>query len=203
MRLRPAICLTLSLALAPLTLNAQQVDVWRTNADRSELLTHQTLLKSAPNATATTIVVDDTKPMQSVEGFGFAMTGGSAQLIHHMSPAARHKLLKELFGTGKDDMSVSYLRLSIGASDMNDHVYTYDDLAQGQTDPDLSHFTLAEDEKDVIPVMKEVLAISPHLHILASPWTPPSWMKSNDSAKGGTLKPEFYPTYAAYLSIEL
>jgi glucosylceramidase len=200
MRLRPNVFLALSLALTPLTLHAQQVNVWRTNADRSELLTHQRLAKStAPDPAATTIVVDDTKPMQPIEGFGFAMTGGSAQLIHHMSPSARHKLLKELFGTGKDDMSVSYLRLSIGASDMNDHVYTYDDLAAGETDPTLAHFTLGEDEKDVIPVMKEVLAISPHLHILASPWTAPAWMKTNDSFKGGTLKPEFAATYAAYL----
>ncbi len=204
MRLRPAVlsALCLAFALAPLTLHAQHVDVWRTNADRSQLLTHQRLAKSvAPDAAATTIVVDDTKAMQPIEGFGFAMTGGSAQLIHHMSPSARRKLLHELFRSDKDSMGISYLRLSIGASDMNDHVYTYDDLPPGQTqtDPALDHFTLAEDEKDVIPVMKEVLSIAPNLHILASPWTAPAWMKTNDAVKGGTLKPEFYGTYAAYL----
>jgi glucosylceramidase len=200
MRLRLAISLALCLALAPLTLHAQKVDAWRTNADRTQLLTHQQLTKTtAPDPAATTIVVDDTKAMQPVEGFGFAMTGGSAELLHKMSPAARHKLLKELFASGKDDMGVSYLRLSIGASDMNDHVYTYDDLAPGETDATLAHFSLGEDEKDVIPVMKEVLGIAPHLHILASPWTAPAWMKTNDSFKGGTLKPEFYSTYANYL----
>jgi glucosylceramidase len=125
--------LCLAFALAPLTLHAQHVDVWRTNADRSQLLTHQRLAKSvAPDAAATTIVVDDTKAMQPIEGFGFAMTGGSAQLIHHMSPSARRKLLHELFRSDKDSMGISYLRLSIGASDMNDHVYTYDDLPPGR-----------------------------------------------------------------------
>jgi glucosylceramidase len=82
---------------------------------------------------------------------------------------------------------------------MNDHVFTYDDVQAGQTDPSLAHFSLAEDEADLIPVLKEVLAIAPGLQILASPWTAPSWMKSNGLPKGGTLKPELYPVYATYL----
>ena len=174
------------------------VDVWRTNADRSELMAHQRVAARAGTA-SDTITVDAKKSYQSVDGFGFAMTGGSAQLLHKMSAARRHEVLQRLFGRGPNDLGVSYLRVSIGASDMNDHVYTYDDMPAGQTDPSLAHFTLAEDEADVIPMMKEVLSISPKLQILASPWTPPSWMKTNDSAKGGTLQPEFYSAYAAYL----
>lgn len=193
-----------SFALQPSpVLNAQAsgpVDVWRTTADRSKLLLHERLGKDETHpAASATIVIDDAKSMQQVEGFGFAMTGGSAQLLHRMSPKARRTLLHELFGQSGDSLGVSYLRLSIGASDMNDHVYTYDDLPEGKTDPSLEHFSLAQDEADVIPVMKEVLGIAPHLHILASPWTAPAWMKTNDGMKGGTLRPEFSQAYAAYL----
>jgi len=190
-----------SLALHADAQSGGRVDVWRTNADRSQLLSHQQLGRERKTGSLAdvSIVVNDAKAMQQVEGFGFAMTGGSAQLLHHMSPSARHALLRELFGTDKKGLGVSYLRLSIGASDMNDHVYTYDDLPEGQTDPTLAHFSLKEDQADVIPVMKEVLGIAPHLHLLASPWTAPAWMKTNGSVKGGTLRPEYYQAYATYL----
>jgi len=93
---------------------------------------------------------------------------------------------------------VSYLRVSIGSSDMNDHVFTYDDLPQGETDPNLSKFNLGPDRDDVIPVLKEILAINPGIKILGSPWTAPSWMKTNDNPKDGNLKPDYFATYAQY-----
>lgn len=177
------------------------VSLWLTTADRGQLLTEQpATIRLQPSAgQPSTITITENGRDQTIDGFGFAMTGGSAQLLQHMDPAARHKLLEEIFGTGPGQAGVSTLRLTIGASDMNDHVFTYDDLPPGETDPALRHFTLAEDEKDVIPVMKEVLAISPHLGVLASPWTAPSWMKTNGDPKGGHLKPEFYGVYAQYL----
>lgn len=183
------------------------VDVWRTNADRTKLLVHERLesgaagadTRSATGGGVETIAVDAAQRFQIVDGFGFAMTGGSAQLLHGMSAAKRHALLKELFGRGAGELGVSYLRVSIGASDMNERVYTYDDQPTGGADKALAHFTLAEDEKDVIPVLKEVLGIAPRMEILASPWTAPAWMKTNDAVKGGTLKPELYGVYAAYL----
>jgi glucosylceramidase len=87
---------------------------------------------------------------------------------------------------------------------MNDHVYSYDDLPQSssdsspQTDPDMAHFSLAPDETDVIPVLKEILAINPKIKILASPWSAPLWMKTNGKAQGGVLLPEYFPAYAKY-----
>lgn len=185
------------------TLPAQStgdVHAFLTNKDRTELLAEQHIpftSQPAP-AEATTIRIDPAKTYQTLDGFGFALTSGSAQLLHRMDPAPRHDLLEQLFGNHPGQMAVSYLRISIGASDMNDHVYTYDDMPPGQTDPNLQHFTLAEDEKDVIPILKEVLAIAPHLQILASPWTAPSWMKTNDLPKAGQLRPESYPVYANY-----
>jgi glucosylceramidase len=117
-----------------------------------------------------------------------------------MTQARRSELLRQLFTTKGDGIGVSYLRVSIGSSDMNDHVYSYDDLPAGQTDPTLEKFSLAPDEATVIPVLKEILAIDPEIKILGSPWSAPAWMKTNDAVKGGELKPEFYEAYAQYMT---
>jgi glucosylceramidase len=147
-----------------------------------------------PNA----IVIDDSKTDQAIDGFGFALTGGSAQLIMGMDTEDRKKLLLEIFGKKSDEISVSYLRISIGASDMNERVFTYDDMPEGQTDHDLKHFDLQDDKKDVIPVLKEILAINPSIKILGSPWSAPAWMKTNHEMKGGSLKKQYYGVYAKY-----
>ena len=133
-----------------------------------------------------------------MDGFGFALTGGSAQLLMRMTPAARTALLRELFTTEGDGIGVSYLRVSIGSSDMNEHVFTYDDLPKGEQDLPLAHFDLGPDCADVIPVLKEILAIDPKITILASPWSAPSWMKTNDNPKAGSLLPAMYDAYAQY-----
>ncbi|SEG00642.1 glucosylceramidase [Bryocella elongata] len=181
------------------------VTVWLTTADQSSLLKQQSepLKWHKASDTPSAIHIDDSTTYQTVDGFGHALTGGSAQLLMKMSPGARKALLQELFGNGPNDIATSYIRVSIGASDMNEYVFTYDDLAAGETDPQLAHFTLHEDEKDVIPVLKEILAINPKITILASPWTAPAWMKDNGKVKGGTLKPEDYDTYAHYLVLYL
>jgi glucosylceramidase len=133
-----------------------------------------------------------------MEGFGFALTGGSAQLLMRMEAPRRAALLRELFGTAGTSIGVSYLRVSIGSSDMNDHVFTYDDLPPTEEDWKLDHFSLASDREDVVPILKEILAISPTIKILASPWSAPSWMKTNSKPKGGSLRPEAYEVYAEY-----
>jgi glucosylceramidase len=179
----------------------QDVQSWLTTGDRSALLALQkgSLHFSATGNANRTIDVNDVQQFQPIDGFGFALTGGSAQLLARMEPTQRTALLKELFTISGNGIGVSYLRVSIGSSDMNDHVYSYDDLAEGQTDEKLSRFSLAPDRVDVIPVLKEILAIDPGIKILGSPWSAPPWMKTNDNAKGGYLKPEYYDSYADYL----
>jgi glucosylceramidase len=195
-----------SLALLPNYAHAQatpkgSVSGWVTTPNQKQLLQRQpasTAFKKAAPA-GPVIDVDDSQRFQTMDGFGYCLTGGSAELLHAMSAPARAKLLRELFGTGPQDIGVSYLRLSIGASDLDAQVFSYDDLPSGQTDPTLAHFSLAPDEKHLIPILKEILAISPAIKILGSPWSPPTWMKTNDASKGGSLKPEYYGAYAQYL----
>jgi glucosylceramidase len=117
-----------------------------------------------------------------------------------MDPTKRKALLKELFATSGNNIGVSYLRMSIGASDLNEYVYSYDDLPPGETDPQLVKFSLQEDQKYVIPILKQILAINPKIKILGSPWSAPAWMKTTANVKGGSLKPEYYGAYAKYFA---
>ena len=178
-----------------------RIEAWVTNPDRSSLFQRQPepIPFRASGARGPAIVIDPAQQMQSIDGFGFALTGGSAELLSKMSAEARAGILKQIFATDANNAGVSYLRLSIGASDLNSFVFSYDDLAPGETDPELRKFDLAQDRKDVIPVLKEILAISPNVKILGSPWSAPAWMKTNNNVRGGALKEECFPAYAAYL----
>jgi glucosylceramidase len=189
------------LLLTSIYVQAQQVEKWLTKADKSVLFQKQNDNQSfgAIKNTEPSIYIDDSKTFQKMDGFGCTLTGGSAMLLQKMKPDERSALLKELFATDKDNIGISYLRISMGASDLDDHVFSYNDLPAGETDPTLKKFSIAEDQKFLIPVLKQVLAINPTIKILGSPWSPPAWMKTNGNTKGGSLKPEFYDIYANYL----
>ena len=144
------------------------------------------------------ITVDSTQTYQTVDGFGFCLTDASAGLISDLPSSLQNELLKELFGSDSNSISISYLRVSIGASDLSASVYTYDDMPAGQTDVTLQNFSLRKDQSKVIPVLKAILSINPTIKILGSPWTPPTWMKSNNNSVGGSLLTQYYSVYAQY-----
>lgn len=144
------------------------------------------------------IVVDTTQTYQSIDGFGFSLTDASAGLIADLPSSMQADLLKELFGSDSNSISISYLRISIGASDLSTSVYTYNDMPAGQTDVNLQNFSLRKDQSKVIPVLKSILAINPNIKIMGSPWTPPTWMKTNNNSIGGSLLPQYYSVYAQY-----
>jgi glucosylceramidase len=144
------------------------------------------------------IVVDTTVRYQEIDGFGNCLTGGSAILLNRMTPAARTTLLQELFSPEGSGIGISYLRISIGASDLSDRVFTYCDLPPGETDPLMERFSIDSEKEDLIPVLKEILAINPALKIMGSPWTAPLWMKTNNASVGGSLKKEWFDAYALY-----
>ena len=178
---------------------AKEVIFYLTKPDKSVLFQKQdagvfdTTDKNLP-----TIEVNADKTFQEMDGFGFTLTGGSAFHINNMSKEKRHQLLTELFAFDKENIGISYLRISLGASDLDAEVFSYNDLPAGETDLKMEKFSLAPDKKFLIPVLKEILAINPEIKILASPWSPPTWMKTNNASKGGSLKPEYYDAYAKY-----
>ena len=175
------------------------VSMWLTNADESQLLARQnvSLLFGTATNTDATINVDTTTTYQTIDGFGFALTGGSATLINGLASNVKTALIKELFSTDSACIGISYIRITLGASDMSASTFTYDDVPAGQTDPNLTNFSIAM-ETDLIPVLKQIIAINPNIKILACPWSPPAWMKNNTNLSGGSLLPQYYQAYANY-----
>lgn len=179
-----------------------EMDCWQTSGDQSYLLQKRTgalVFSTTPNALVN-IDVDSTQTFQSVDGFGYTLTGGSAYLLNRMDATSRGNLLNELFGNGAGAIGVSYLRLSLGASDLSAAVFSYNDLPVGQTDLPLANFSLAQDTVDLIPVLKEILLINPNIKLMASPWSAPVWMKDNGNSMGGGLQPQYYDVYARYFA---
>ncbi len=177
------------------------VEFWLTKADQSELLQKQQTVLSFVNTVNSypNIEVDSTTTYQTIDGFGFTLTGGSAFLINRMGASEKATLLNELFGSGNNSIGISYLRVSIGASDLDPSVFSYDDMPSGQVDPSLVNFSLSKDTVDLIPVLKQILAIATNIKIMGTPWSPPVWMKDNSSSIGGSLQPQYYSVYAQYL----
>lgn len=175
------------------------VSWWLTSPASGILFQQQPGLEFSKDLAGVPVIdIDEKLTFQTIDGFGNCLTDGSAMLIHKMSADARDALLKELFATDGDNIGISYLRISLGASDLSENSYSYDDLAEGQTDYQLGKFSIAPAREHLIPVLKEILRINPDIKILASPWSAPTWMKTNNNFKGGSLKPECYDVYARY-----
>lgn len=177
------------------------VQMWLTDGDKGNLFNKQNIALNfnvAEDKTLPTITVDSTQIFQSIDGFGYSLTGGSAYLLNSLDAQTQDKTLKDLFSTENNSIGVSYLRISIGSSDLDANVFTYDDVANGQTDVNLNSFSIAADQQNLLPILKKILAINPTIEIMATPWSAPSWMKTNGSSKGGSLKQEYFAAYANY-----
>lgn len=186
-------------SLAQEETSKKNIDAWITKADETIKLQKQTSILAFTTASNSfqNIEIDPSKTYQNIDGFGYTLTGGSAEVINTLSASKKQELLQDLFGSGENSIAVSYLRVSIGASDLNSSVFSYNDLEPGQTDINLTKFSLEKD-RGVINLLKEILAINPKIKILGSPWSAPVWMKTNGSTIGGSLKPEYYGVYAQY-----
>lgn len=168
--------------------------------DQSTLFRKQnvSLLFSGSSNSPSIIEIDEKKTYQHIDGFGYTLTGGSASLINNLTSPHKENLLKELFLTDSTHIGVSYLRISLGASDLSIIPYTYDDIPAGETDVALNNFNTERERNDLIPILKQIILLYPEIKIMASPWTAPIWMKTNNSFVGGQLKPEYYSVYANY-----
>lgn len=146
------------------------------------------------------IEINPSKTYQTMDGFGAAITYSTAYNLLKMSQTDRTNFLRKTF-SDTDGYGFSYVRISIGCSDFSSKEYTCCD------NPGIENFGLQSDDINyVIPVMKEILAINPHLKVIGSPWTCPQWMKVEDlnnkaphnSWTDGHLNPDYYQTYSDY-----
>jgi len=176
--------------------------VWITTANGVDKLNDLgTVDFSTAPSTAPTVVVDPTLTYQTMQGFGGAITDSSASALYTLPPGQRAQVMASLFSPTTGD-GLDYLRQPIGGSDMVATApYTYDDLPAGQTDYNMQHFSVAHDQAQILPLLREAKALNPRLQIIASPWSPPAWMKTSDSLIGGRLiaTPQIYQAYALYL----
>ncbi|MFM9451491.1 discoidin domain-containing protein [Streptomyces europaeiscabiei] len=157
--------------------------------------------RAPSNSSSSTITVDTTRAYQPMTGFGASFTDSSAWLVGtKLDRTQRAALMRDLFSR-RDGIGLNVLRQPMGASDFTvSGNYSYDDLPAGRTDPELTHFTVDHDRAYTIPLLKQARSLNPQLAVMATPWSPPGWMKTSDSMIGGRLKPDAYQPYADYFA---
>ena len=189
--------LTTCMLLIICSVFSQTVTPWLTTGDKTKLIAQQNTVSFAASSGSAnaTISINTGLKYQTMDGFGFAFTEGSAEVISTLSAMQQDALLTELFNktTG---IGVSVIRISIGASDLSSSDYFYNSTPG---DVNMTNFSLAgPDLTYLIPLLKKMLIINPDIKILASPWSPPLWMKSNNGVYGGSLLTKYYTAYANY-----
>lgn len=179
------------------------VEVYLSTMDASNLFNHMSedaivYDKQAAPKTGFDVTIDPNETFQNILGAGASFTDSAAYLINSvLSPQQRDELMVKLFDK-ENGIGLSFIRQPMGASDFARDFYTYDDQAKGQTDEDLSDFSIDHDRTDILPLLKQALRLNPDLKVMASPWSAPGWMKTSDNTVGGSLKPEYYEEYAQY-----
>ncbi|KAG9045998.1 hypothetical protein FS837_005290 [Tulasnella sp. UAMH 9824] len=191
-----------------LGVSGQQIyDVFTTTWDKSSLLTYKNLSPNPINfqsgVAAGDAVINLTAGTvyQTMDGFGATLTDSSAQLMYNLKNAASQRywdLLGYLFdiGDGKQSAGFSTLRVPIGASDFSASAYSWDDTSG---DTSLSQFNTNSVPSAVWTVLADIKSIQPSIKLYILPWSPPGWMKDSGTMKGGSLKSQYFTTYANYL----
>jgi glucosylceramidase len=179
---------------------AQTVNIWLTTDDQSQLMQPQSPVAFANGTGGTNCIeVDETQHYQQIEGFGAAFTDTTGYNLNEVAlPGERTNALINLFTRNRIGIGLSFMRIPMGASDLARYEYSYDDLPAGQTDTNLSDFSIAHDEADIIPIIQSARELNPQMKLMANPWSPPGWMKSSDSMVGGTLLSTMYGPFANY-----
>ncbi|PYY18187.1 MAG: hypothetical protein DMG60_09250 [Acidobacteria bacterium] len=182
-------------AVADVPTPKPEIAVFVTDANRHHAQASP-LRWSAPSGapSSTTVVVNPAEKSQPVLGFGGALTDAACYVLSQMPQPSRGELLNELFSA--KEMGLSVCRICIGASDYSRNVFSYD---EGAPDPELTRFSIAHDREYILPVLRAAREVNPQLFLLGSPWSPPGWMKDNNSMLGGTLRRRYMKTYADYI----
>ena len=172
--------------------------VWITTPDGSMRMTDRGTVPFHDGGSANlTVTVDPSRSYQRMDGFGASITDSSASVLYRLGPQQRDAAMRDLFAVDK----LGILRQPMGASDFVDGpFYTYDDLPVGSTDYGMRKFTVEHDRQQILPLLRRALALNPALKIIATPWSPPAWMKTTGSLIGGRLidDPRIYDAYASY-----
>jgi glucosylceramidase len=150
----------------------------------------------SPSATrpSNAIAIEAGEEYQSILGFGPAFTDSACINLQRLDAPIRKKLFTQLFHPTEMNLSVG--RTCIGSSDYAAKVYSFDDGLD--PDPELKRFSIEHDRQAILPILREARSVNPDLWLLASPWSPPPWMKLNNSMLGGTMGRKWLASYAKY-----
>jgi glucosylceramidase len=196
-----ASAMPLLLLLTALPSPAQTVKIVRTTSDLSSTLAPQPSARFTSGAATSplTIAVDDKTRFQVMDGFGASLTDGSAWLLHdRLTPATRKQVMTRLFSPSHG-IGLSFLRQPIASTDLSRDHYSFDDMPAGEQDPEMKHFSTKHDDSYVFPIIRDALKLNPAITVMATPWSPPAWMKTKPTMNGGALRDDAMPAYAAYL----
>ncbi len=216
-RIRPCVALPAILGLVacsggssprstPFNPTGPSVRVVVTTGNQSLLLAPQPAATFGTGGTENSpaITVNEATQYQPIDGFGASLTDSAAWVIgNDLSASQQAALMQDLFSptTG---IGLSFLRQPMGASDFAvSGNYSYDDVPAGQTDPQLSKFSIAHDAAYIIPLLQKALAINPVAKVVALPWSPPAWMKTNGTMNGGNMNTSYFPSLAQYFVLYL
>jgi glucosylceramidase len=172
---------------------ATTASVWLTTGDRGNLLRQQGNVSFGTGGSGPVITVNPNSTYQSMVGFGASFTDAAAWNVFN-SPR-RDEIMNALFNPSSG-VGMSWLRQPVGATDFSRSFYTYND---GAADPSLSRFSIAHDNPYILPLVRQAKALNPQLSIMASPWSAPAWMKTNNNLIGGSLNDSRVGVYADYL----
>lgn len=188
-----------SASFLALSCPAQTVSVWLTNDNQKTKLAQQSSITfGASSANAPDVYVDETEGYQTIEGFGASFTDSAAYLLNEKVPSNNIGAVMTNLFNRTSGIGISFVRNPMGASDIARYDYTYDDLPSGSTDPNLTNFSISHDLVDIVPLVKSAKQINPQLKIMATPWSPPGWMKTSGSMIGGSLLAADYSVLANY-----
>mgnify|MGYP002858622925 FL=1 len=169
------------------------VEVYETSANGNKLK-KLTEFTSIDNHSVIKLLPEE--KFQTITGFGGAFTESSAYLLNRLGKENRKKIIDAYFS--KDGANYSLTRTHMNSCDFSLRNYSYSPV---EGDKALEHFTIQEDQDDLIPMIKDALAASKEgFKIFASPWTAAPWMKDNNKWVGGKLLPEYYDTWALFFS---
>ena len=168
-----------------------KVEVWVSSKDGSYKLTkvrNETVEPLDNSPVNYTFNIDPTVTYQSILGFGSSFESSSCYNLSRLEDSVREEVIGNLVNPDVG-IGMNLMRICIGTSDFTgEGWYTYDDMPEGQTDPNLEYFTIEKDKEYIIPAIKIALKKNPNLKIFASPWSPPAWMKTAPTGNGGTVR---------------
>lgn len=140
------------------------------------------------------IRIDPATRYQEILGFGGAFTDASCSLFSQLNAQNRRTLLDELYGPA--GLRFSMGRVCIGSSDYTTSIYSFDDSPE--PDPELARFTIEHDRAYILPCLRTARELNPNLYLFSAPWSPPAWMKPNNSMLGGCMDRKYFAAYADY-----